>query len=410
MRRYGIFCFLGRGHLDPAIAIGRGLSARGHHVTIFHLTIAQAAIRRANLAFEPIDQQDAGSSSEPVAGENARHQWSPTVKAISEHAVRTIHEGPGALARRQIDVVISDQLDVAAGTVAEAMSLPFITLSCSPPIYLDESIPPPYFGWQSTDNDPDRDRNARANALVERLASPLLAALNRNRSRWKLSFVSGVNDLFSKLAIVSQLPAMLELPRRMPSHLHYVGQFRDGSLKEETRFDWARLSRQPLVYASMGTIRNTSVQVFRTIACACARFGVQLVLSLGGGRLLPRDLGNLPGNPMVVHYAPQRALLERASLAINCAGLNTTLECLRNGVPMIAIPAGEDQPGVAARIARAGAGIVIPLKWLSTAGLTSAIGNLLEETRFQASAASIRSQLREIDGVQNAVDLIEKVA
>lgn len=410
MRRYGIFCFLGRGHLDPAIAIGRGLHARGNHVTILHLTIAQAAIRRANLAFEPIDQQDAGSFSEPGAGETAGHQWSPTVKAISEHAVRTIREGPGALARRQIDVVISDQLDVAAGTVAEAMALPFITLSCSPPIYLDESVPPPYFGWQSTDDDADRDRNARANALVQRLASPLIVALNRNRSRWKLSFVSGVNDLFSKRAIVSQLPAMLELPRRIPSHLHYVGQFRDGSLNEETRFDWARLSRQPLVYASMGTIRNTSVEVFRTIACACARFGVQLVLSLGGGRLLPRDLGNLPGNPVVVHYAPQRALLERASLAINCAGLNTALECLRNGVPMIAIPAGEDQPGVAARIARAGAGIVIPLKRLSTAGLTSAIGNLLEEPRFQGSAASIRSQLRGIDGVQNAVDLIEKVA
>jgi UDP:flavonoid glycosyltransferase YjiC (YdhE family) len=77
---------------------------------------------------------------------------------------------------------------------------------------------------------------------------------------------------------------------------------------------------------------------------------------------------------------------------------------------MIAIPAGEDQPGVAARIARIGAGLVIPAKQLSTAGLTVAIANILEDPRFQVSASSTRAQLQGIDGVQNAIDLIEKMA
>lgn len=46
---------------------------------------------------------------------------------------------------------------------------------------------------------------------------------------------------------------------------------------------------------------------------------------------------------------------EGASVVVNYAsskeGLNTTLEALTYGVPMVAIPITNDQPGVAARIA-----------------------------------------------------------
>ncbi|WLT39734.1 hypothetical protein NON20_10065 [Synechocystis sp. B12] len=68
----------------------------------------------------------------------------------------------------------------------------------------------------------------------------------------------------------------------------------------------------------------------------------------------------LPGNPLVVNYAPQLELLQRTALTITHAGLNTTLECLNNAVPMVAIPIANDQPGVAARIAWAGVGNLFP--------------------------------------------------
>jgi MGT family glycosyltransferase len=195
----------------------------------------------------------------------------------------------------------------------------------------------------------------------------------------------------------------------MPSHLYYTGQFRDECSETGMQFDWTRLSGRPLVYASMGTVRNTSEEVFRLIALACAQFKVQLVLSLGGGTLLPSHLGQLPGDPIMLHYARQRALIQRASLVINCAGLNTTLECLRHGVPMIAIPVGEDQPGVAARIARASVGIVLPIEDLTVDGLASAIRQLLDEDNYRTSAVQVQQQLHGIEGANEAVDLIEKV-
>jgi UDP:flavonoid glycosyltransferase YjiC (YdhE family) len=58
----------------------------------------------------------------------------------------------------------------------------------------------------------------------------------------------------------------------------------------------------------------------------------------------------LPDDAIIVDYAPQLQLLKKASLCITHAGINTTLESLSNGVPLVAIPIANDQPGIGARI------------------------------------------------------------
>jgi zeaxanthin glucosyltransferase len=83
----------------------------------------------------------------------------------------------------------------------------------------------------------------------------------------------------------------------------------------------------------MGTIQNRLLEVFSTIASACEGLDAQLVIDLGGGAA-PESLPKLPGNPIVVGYAPQLELLQKATLTITHAGMNTTLESLINGVPM----------------------------------------------------------------------------
>jgi UDP-glucoronosyl and UDP-glucosyl transferase len=56
----------------------------------------------------------------------------------------------------------------------------------------------------------------------------------------------------------------------------------------------------------------------------------------------PGDLGPIPANTVVVRVAPQIELLKRSALCITHAGLNTTLEALAQGVPLVAIPIGYD--------------------------------------------------------------------
>lgn len=146
---------------------------------------------------------------------------------------------------------------------------------------------------------------------------------------------------------------------------------------------------------------------FNFIAEACADLDAQLVISLGGG-LDPEALANLPGNPLVVKYAPQLELLQKASLNITHAGLNTTLESLSYGVPMVAIPVTDDQPGVTARIAWTGVGELVTLSRLNVNKMQKTIEKVLKEQSYKQNAVRLQEAIRRTKGVYRAVDIIEQ--
>jgi zeaxanthin glucosyltransferase len=95
------------------------------------------------------------------------------------------------------------------------------------------------------------------------------------------------------------------------------------------------------------------------------RPGTQIVMSVGP-ILDVAHFKSLPKNAIVVNHVPQIDLLERSTLCITHAGLNTALESLAQGVPMVAIPITNDQPGVAARIVYSKTGLALPLPELTT--------------------------------------------
>ena len=168
------------------------------------------------------------------------------------------------------------------------------------------------------------------------------------------------------------------------------------------------MTEQPLIYASLGTVQNRLLGTFQTIAEACQGLDAQLVIALGGGST-PESLPALPGSPLVVGYAPQLELLQRTTLTITHAGMNTTLESLSNGVPMVAIPIANDQPGVAARIAWTGTGEVVPLKRLNISKLRGAIEQVLTEDSYKKNALRQQEAIKRAGGVKKAADIIEQV-
>jgi MGT family glycosyltransferase len=133
---------------------------------------------------------------------------------------------------------------------------------------------------------------------------------------------------------------------------------------------------------------------------------MQMVLSVGRN-VDPNDLGPLPANTIVVPIAPQIELLKRATLCITHAGLNTTLEALAQGVPLVAIPIGYDQPGVANRIAYHGVGEFVELSELSKQRLSELIAKVISNPSYRDKARWFQNVLRERRGVDVAADVIE---
>jgi MGT family glycosyltransferase len=218
------------------------------------------------------------------------------------------------------------------------------------------------------------------------------------------------NDLdstVSSFASITQVPRAFDFEScHWPSHFHHTGPFHNGKGRKKVDFPWERLTGEPLIYASMGTILNGQVNVFRTIVAAVAKNkDLQLVLSIGD-QIDPKQIRPVPNNAIVVKRAPQLELLKRATVCITHAGLNTVLESLAQGVPQVAIPITYDQPGVAARIAHKGTGAVTSLDKLTADHLASLVNEVLTNPSYRENARKLQKAIAEANGLSVAADLI----
>ena len=158
----------------------------------------------------------------------------------------------------------------------------------------------------------------------------------------------------------------------------------------------------------MGTLQNRVANVFHAIVSATSMLkDVQLVLSLGD-HVDPKEIGPLPTNAITVKHAPQLELLKRASVCITHAGLNTVLEALAQGVPQVAIPVTNDQPGVAARIADKKTGLVLPLKDLTAPRLSSLLDEVLTDPTSRNNSGYFQKIIAQTNGLSMAADIMER--
>jgi MGT family glycosyltransferase len=330
------------------------------------------------------------------------------IEGMKLHARRVLAGGMDAVAAAGVEALIVDECDVAGGSIADACQLPFVTLCTSPPLYLDSSVPAPYFGTLPGGGPLDRLRAGATNAIVRARFAPLLGMVNAWRAIHGLRPLRQVNDLYSRVAMIAQLPEALEFPvRRRPPQLTYVGPLVDAAARRRTAFAWDRLDGRPLIYATLGTLMDQRRDLYRVIADACGCSDWQAILSLGGTRLMPADLGPLPANVLCVHYAPQLELLPYASLTLTHGGLNTVVEALAAGVPVLAMPINNDQPGIAARLRAAGAGQVLPARRATACRLRNTIETMLGDPGCRAAAARFREPLLRSPGLDVAADIVE---
>lgn len=405
INRLGVLAPPGRGHLYPATALGRRLKKHGYQVTIFDRCTAKAVVAASGLQFRAIDVTDKRSrswvESEKLVGPQS-------LSVLRAHASLVLRNAYNALIETKIEALLVDQADFAGGTLADRLGIPFINLSMFPPVFLSDDIPPFIFPWKHREDSKAKLRNRRGNAFMERIFAPILSDVNEARAQWNLPELASLNEVFSKRAIVSQLPRRLDFARSLnPPPFCYTAPFNDGLGRPAVNFPWSSLNGKPIVYASMGTVRCASKQVFKTIAAACGRFNLQLVMSLGGMDLTPSDIECAPADAVIVHFAPQTELLRKATLCITHGGMNTVLDAVASGVPLVVLPVTDDQPGVAARIEWLGAGVALPLRRLSVERLTERIEMVLSNPQFLHVAKNLEMELKQMDGLERAAEIIQ---
>ncbi len=381
---------------------------------MFGIADTEARVRALGIEFHRIGAEEYPPGTlqkldEHLAGLTGLATLRFTLEQVRNSARMVFREAPDAVRTAHVDALLVDEAEFA-GSVADHLGLPWISIALIPPLVQDDRFPPFWFGWAGGQDRLSRLRNRLGMLLLLLLAAPLSRELKQQRSAWGLKAFRRPEEALSPLAQITQLPEALEfeVSGEKPPGLYYAGPFVQAQYRPTVEFPWERLDGRPLIYASLGTLQNGSEAIFRTIADGCAGLDAQVLISLGGG-LDPARLGKLAGDPLVVRFAPQLEILKRAALVITHAGLNTVLESLSEGVPLVAVPLGNDQPGVAARVKARGAGLVVPRNQLNPARLRKAVLLVLQEAKYREAARALQRAFRQLDGPGRAADLIEQV-
>lgn len=413
MTHFGIICPGTPGHLNTMLPLGKELQKRGHRVTLLGRLDVKPQTLAAGLEFRAIGESEfpSGAMAESLAklGQlSGRAALKYTVDLLKNSATVLLRDAPSVIKEAGIEALLVDQVTPEGGSVADALNIPFITICSAVVLNREENIPPYFTTWEYNPTLLGKLRNRIGYKLLGSIVKPITEVINEYRQEWNLPPHANYNGRYSQLAQISQQPAELEFPRQnLPQFFHFTGPYHSPIGREVPAFPFDKLNGKPLIYASLGTIQNRLLPVFKTIAEACNDLDAQLIISLGGSAS-PEVLQGLPGNPLVVGYAPQLELLQKANLTITHAGMNTTLESLNNGVPMVAIPITNDQPGVAARIAWAGCGEVVPLKRVNVTRLRTAIQKVLTEDSYRKNALRLQAAIQQAGGVSRAADIIEQ--
>jgi zeaxanthin glucosyltransferase len=403
------------GHLNPMTTLARELQSRDHDVVVISLPDGEASVRAAGLTFLPCAAKEfpAGSLKERFR-QRSKLKGEEALRAILQSAAgRTeamLNSLPAVLTAAAIDAVVLDTVLFYTELVPMSLGIPYAHVANALHFDYSGATPPCIYDWPHKATPTAWARNLKGVELFfERLESTIaVAKAYAKRVDLDIDW-DKPSATISQLAWITQTPQIFDFESsHWPPQFHHTGPFHDGAGRVDVDFPWQRLTGEPLIYASMGTLQNGLEGVFRAIAEAAARHrNVQLVLSIGAYLDLDQ-IGPLPGNAVVVRHAPQLELLKRASVCITHAGLNTVLEALAHGVPQVAIPITVDQPGVAARIAEKKTGLVVSLKELTPSRLSLVLDQVLNDSTYRDKARYFQKEIAETNGLSKAANLLEQ--
>jgi MGT family glycosyltransferase len=391
-QRFLVAAFGDAGHAFPAIALARALHGRGHEVVVETWERWREAVEELGLRFTAAEEY----KTFPPPGAGSAEQASAADAALALAPL---------IDDFRPDVAVSDILTLAPALAAERAGVRRATLI--PHVYPVHEPEMPLFAVGAQ---PPRTPLGRA---MWRAAQPLLASglsrgrreLNEMRAAVGLAptdrFHGGIS---SELALVATFP-QLEYPRRWPAQVRVTGPmnfelpYPDIDLPE---------GEEPLVLVAPSTAQDPELRLVRAAMEALEDEPVRVVVTTnraGSAGLLPRA----PANAVVVDWLSYSQLMPQAGLVVCHGGHGTVARALGAGAPVLCCPHVGDMAENGARVAWAGAGLMLPWRLLGAGSLQVAVRRILGDPRFTRRAGEIAAWAGRHDGAERGAELVERL-
>jgi UDP:flavonoid glycosyltransferase YjiC (YdhE family) len=312
-----------------------------------------------------------------------------------------------AIEERRPDVVVSDILTLAPALAAEAAGVRRATLI--PHVYPVHERGLPFFAFGLV---PPRTPVGRA---VWRAGEPVLevglrrgrAELNESRAELGLAPLDRYHGGISEgLAMVATYP-QLEYPRRWPASVEITGPMFFELPHPEIVVPEGDA---PLVLVAPSTSQDPDHRLVRTALEALAGEQVRVVATTNREGANAAPAMDAPENAVVVSWLSYSQVMPRASAVVCHGGHGTVARALAEGVPVLVSPAIGDMAENGARVAWAGAGLMLPGRFLRPGPLRLAVRRLMADERFRRRASEIAAWRREKSGPLRGAELVERYA
>ncbi len=192
---------------------------------------------------------------------------------------------------------------------------------------------------------------------------------------------------------------------RLPPHHHYVGPLGIWEQPSESP-GYIAEPGDPWVLVSISSQIQDDVPLAQAALAALADRPVRVVLTVGPDHD-PGELAAVPANARVERTISHAAVLGRGALLLSHAGHGSVMKALWYGRPMVLVPWGRDQPGVAARAAALGVAEVVSRDDASGQTLGAATDRALGSESMRGSAARHAARLQATDPQAVAGALLE---
>ncbi|WP_017208922.1 macrolide family glycosyltransferase [Clostridium beijerinckii] len=393
---------LGHGHVNPTIGIVRELINRGEDVTYIAGEEFRDKIEKTGAKFighkNLFDLSSLITSSLNLETNEKLLNALNTFKEIIEEIFKL---------DKKFDYIIYDSSFVLGEEVGRVLNIP--TISSSSIFAINEKIIKSLLDLPISQEFKLKMEGAKPKIKEILSSHNYVDFVNELQEKYNIKFPSMIDRSGKKgmLNIVYTSKYFQPYSESFDESYKFIGTSAIDR-KESIDFDLLNDEDKKVIYISLGTIFNNSIEFYECCFKAFCNMNVKVIMSVGR-KIDISIFKNIPSNFIVRNYVPQLEVLKYADVFITHGGMNSTNEGLYFNIPLILIPQSVDQPFVANRVAELGAGIVIEKNRVTPEVLNKCVAEILSDDNFKLNSEKIGESLREAGGYKVGVDEIIKL-
>lgn len=410
------------GDINPFIAVGRALAARGHEVRMLVNPYFESAVVQAGLGMEPLGEEIDFRILAQLP--NAVHPTRGSLVILRElvfpHVKTIYHRTDELLTSFRPDVVFSHHICTGTSWACAQRGVPWATGVLSPAMWFNPRDPARYHPWAPEN---PSERFSRFGLWLGKLIMRWQFDRPLNATRRELGLAPARDMVFSEAAAGNAAIGLWSAAIRGPllgdpDNARICGfAWHDRFARfehalpqiEEFLGECERAGEPPIVFTLGTAVVHASAPFYVQAARAAKKLGRRAILLTNRPEYAPPPAELGPGI-RAFDYAPYSSLFPRAACIVHHCGVGTTAQAWRSGRPTVCVPHAYDQFDNALRAKRLGCSVTVNATRATAARLERALREVLENPAYAARAAEIGDTLRHEDGAAAAAVELERVA